>query len=55
MLARPDDCAPLAEAYRARTVCIANTFRCKVPHKKAFFAVLTDERFASCSRPTSVT
>jgi uncharacterized circularly permuted ATP-grasp superfamily protein len=24
---------------------VANTFRCKLPHKKAFFAVLTDERF----------
>ena len=30
-------------AYRARAVCVANTFRCKLPHKKAFFAVLTDE------------
>jgi uncharacterized circularly permuted ATP-grasp superfamily protein len=25
---------------------MANSFRCKIPHKKAFFAVLTDERFA---------
>ena len=25
---------------------MANTFRCKLPHKKAFFAVLTDARFA---------
>jgi len=45
VLAHPDACAPLVQAYRARTVCMANTFRCKVPHKKAFFAVLTDERF----------
>jgi uncharacterized circularly permuted ATP-grasp superfamily protein len=25
---------------------MANAFRCKIPHKKAFFAILTDERFA---------
>ena len=31
-------CAPT----RPRAVCVANTFRCKLPHKKAFFAVLTD-------------
>jgi len=24
---------------------VANTLRCKIPHKKAFFAVLTDERY----------
>ena len=32
------------KAYEARAVCVANTLRCKIPHKKAFFAVLTDER-----------
>jgi len=31
-------------ANEARAVCVANTLRCKIPHKKAFFAVLTDER-----------
>ena len=41
---RRDECAALVEAYTARTVCVANTFRCKLPHKKAFFAVLTDPR-----------
>ena len=46
ILSRADDCRALTEAYAARAVCVANTFRCKVPHKKAFFAVLTDERFA---------
>jgi uncharacterized circularly permuted ATP-grasp superfamily protein len=51
VLAHPDACAPLVEAYRARTVCMANTFRCKVPHKKAFFAVLTDERFQHLFTP----
>jgi uncharacterized circularly permuted ATP-grasp superfamily protein len=28
-------------------VCVANALTCKIPHKKAFFAVLTDERNAS--------
>jgi uncharacterized circularly permuted ATP-grasp superfamily protein len=46
IVARPDDCKALVDAYQANAVCVANTFRCKIPHKKAFFAVLTDERFA---------
>jgi hypothetical protein len=46
ILARPDECDPLVRAYEARAVCVANTFRCKLAHKKAFFAVLTDERNA---------
>jgi hypothetical protein len=44
---RPDACAALVEAYRSRAVCVANTFRCKLPHKKAFFAVLTDPAHAA--------
>jgi uncharacterized circularly permuted ATP-grasp superfamily protein len=44
ILARPDECAALVQAYAARAVCVANTFRCKLAHKKAFFAVLTDSR-----------
>jgi hypothetical protein len=43
---RPDDCRALVNAYAARAVCVANTLRCKLPHKKAFFAVLTDARYA---------
>jgi hypothetical protein len=46
ILARPDECRALVDAYAARAVCVANTLRCKIPHKKAFFAVLTDERRA---------
>jgi uncharacterized circularly permuted ATP-grasp superfamily protein len=41
---RPDDCRALVDAYRAKAVCVANSFRCKIPHKKTFFAVLTDDR-----------
>ncbi len=44
VVARSEDCAALLQAYTHKAVCVANTFRCKIPHKKAFFAVLTDER-----------
>ena len=44
IFAQPAECDALVKAYEARAVCVANTFRCKIPHKKAFFAVLTDER-----------
>ena len=47
IVARPAECRALVDAYRARAVCVANSLRCKIPHKKAFFAVLTDERYAS--------
>ena len=44
IVARLSECAALVDACAARAVCVANTFRCKIPHKKAFFAVLTDPR-----------
>jgi hypothetical protein len=44
IVARPAECKALVDAYAARAVCVANTFRCKLAHKKAFFAVLTDPR-----------
>src|SRR5438067_811985 len=37
----------LLDAYRARAVCMVNSFRSKIIHKKALFAVLTDARFKS--------
>ena len=43
VIARPDDCKVLVEAIASGTVCMANGFRCKIPHKKAFFALLTDD------------
>jgi uncharacterized circularly permuted ATP-grasp superfamily protein len=45
ILARPGDCCALVDAYRHGAVCVVNNLRCKIPHKKAFFAVLTDDRF----------
>jgi hypothetical protein len=46
IVARREECAALVKAYEANAVCVANTFRCKIPHVKAFFAVLTDEQNA---------
>jgi hypothetical protein len=43
---RPKECEAMVKAYEAGVVCFANNFRCKVPHVKAFFAVLTDEKNA---------
>ena len=51
ILARADECAALVGAYEARAVCVANTFRCKLPHKKALFAVLTDPANARLFSP----
>ena len=51
IIARPDECAALVAAYEKRAACVANTFRCKLPHKKAFFAVLTDPVYAPLLSP----
>src|SRR5713226_5848030 len=37
----------LLDAYRARAICMVNSFRSKLIHKKALFAVLTDAQYAS--------
>lgn len=36
----------LLEACRAGSVCLVNNFQCKLIHKKAIFAVLTNEKYA---------
>ncbi|MBS1792520.1 MAG: circularly permuted type 2 ATP-grasp protein [Acidobacteria bacterium] len=36
----------LVDAYRAGAVCMVNSFRSKLIHKKAVFAVLTNEKYA---------
>ena len=46
IVARPSECASLVKAYEAQAVCVANNFRCKIPHVKAFFAVLTEQKNA---------
>jgi len=37
----------LLDAYRAGAICMVNSFRSKIIHKKALFAVLTDRRRAN--------
>jgi hypothetical protein len=41
-----DEHPALLNACRAGAICIANNFRSKIIHKKAIFAVLTNERYA---------
>ena len=36
----------LIDAYRAGAICMANSVRAKIIHKKAIFAILTNEKFA---------
>lgn len=40
------ECPALLDAYRARAVCMVNSFRSKLIHKKALFAVLTNAKRA---------
>src|SRR5437016_580868 len=41
----------LLDAYRARAACLVNSFRSKLIHKKALFAVLTDGRYSRLFTP----
>jgi hypothetical protein len=41
-----DDHTALLDAYRAGAICMVNSFRGKLVHKKAIFSVLTNERYA---------
>jgi uncharacterized circularly permuted ATP-grasp superfamily protein len=41
------DYPALLNAYRAGAICMVNSFRSKLIHKKALFAVLTNRRYAS--------
>lgn len=41
-----EDFPALLDAYKAGKVCVANSYRALILHKKAMFAVLTNERFA---------
>jgi hypothetical protein len=51
LLARCDDSHPLIRAYIAGDVCLVNSFRCKMLHKKAVFELLTDEANAGWFTP----
>jgi len=40
-----DQFPALLEAYRGGAICMVNSFRAKLIHKKAIFAILTDEKY----------
>jgi len=46
-LIRFDLTHPLVQAYRDRAVCVVNSFRSELAHKKAMFGLLTDETLTS--------
>lgn len=46
-LIRFDLSHPLVQAYRDRAVCVVNSFRSELAHKKAMFGLLTDESVVS--------
>jgi uncharacterized circularly permuted ATP-grasp superfamily protein len=45
---------PLAKAYATRSICMVNSFRSKIAHKKAGFAILSDPGFANLFDPEEV-
>jgi len=53
-LERCDEKHPLALAYTDGNVCLVNSFRSKLAHKKASFAVLSDPAFAPMFTPTEI-
>ena len=48
------DCPALLNAYRAGAICMVNSFRSKLIHKKALFAVLTDRKHARLFTPAEL-
>lgn len=53
-LERCDEKHPLAVAYADRNICLVNSFRSKLPHKKASFAVLSDPAYEEMFTPTEL-
>jgi len=53
-LERCDENHPLARAYADGRVCVANSFRTKIAHKKAVFAILSDPNYAELFTPHEI-
>jgi hypothetical protein len=53
-LERCDETHPLARAYAERRVCMVNSFRSKLAHKKLGFAILSDPRHAHLFTPAEL-
>lgn len=49
-----DETHPMARAYIERKVCMANSFRTKVPHKKLGFAILSDPLYEHLFTPEQI-
>ncbi len=46
-----DETQPLIRAYTDGKICMANSFRVKIAHKKAGFAIFTDEKYEKLFTP----
>jgi len=46
LLEKVNEDHPLIKSYVDGNLCIANSYRVKIPHKKMSFAILTDEKYA---------
>jgi len=53
-LERCDEDHPLVRAYADRRICMANSFRTKLAHKKAAFAILSDPAYAELFTPQEI-
>jgi len=53
-LERCNENHPLARAYADRRICMANSFRTKIAHKKASFAILSDSKYADLFTPEEI-
>ncbi|HYV24930.1 MAG TPA: hypothetical protein VE969_06800 [Pyrinomonadaceae bacterium] len=53
-LERCDDNHPLARAYEQRRICMVNSFRTKVGHKKNVFAILSDAAYEYLFTPEEI-
>jgi uncharacterized circularly permuted ATP-grasp superfamily protein len=54
LLAREDVAAPLTRAYLDGAVCVVNSFRAKLLHKKMSLALLSDDRYADLYTPADL-
>jgi hypothetical protein len=53
-LERCDNNHPLARAYEQRRVCVVNSFRTKIAHKKNVFAILSDSAYEYLFTPDEI-
>ena len=53
-LERSDDKHPIARAIANGAICMANSFRSKIAHKKSGFAILSDHRYHRLFSPSQI-